>query len=176
MSTKNLWKTSEKPLKNLRRPRTFQEPLGGFPEVFKCCPFENRKPLKNLLKTSCTLSNCEVPFHQPTNNEHKSILRTRRLNRSRPKSALGAASITSMTAYYTRISPENHQVACPIEVYSVEEYRCLMVLPERVLYQQEVSKRFLKTSRWSTYFVYVRPPKTRGFPEVFQRFFRGFWF
>ena len=32
-------KTSEKPLKNLWRPRTFQEPPGGFPEVFKCCPF-----------------------------------------------------------------------------------------------------------------------------------------
>ena len=28
-------KTSEKPLKNLRGPRTFQEPLGGFPEVFQ---------------------------------------------------------------------------------------------------------------------------------------------
>ena len=91
---------------------------------------------------------------------------------SRPKSALGAASITSLTAYYyTSKSFENHQVACPIEVYSVEEYRCLMVLPERLLYQQEVSKRFLKTSRWSTYFVYVRTPKTRGFSEVFGRHF-----
>ena len=81
-----------------------------------------------------------------------------------------------MTACNTSKSPENHQVACLIEVYSVEEYTCLMALPERVLHQQEVFKRFLKTSRWSTYFVYVRPPKTRGFPEVFQRFLiLGFW-
>ena len=47
---------------------------------------------------------------------------------SRPKSALGAASITSMTACYTSKSPENHQVACLIEVYSVEEYTCLRFL------------------------------------------------
>ena len=39
-----------------------------------------------------------------------------------------------------------------------------MVLPER----QEVSKRFSKTSRWSTYFVYARTQKTRGFSEVFD--------
>ena len=73
-----------------------------------------------------------------------------------------------MTACYTSKFPENHQVACSIEIYSVEEYRCLMVLPERVLYRREVSRRFLKTSRWSTYFVYVRTPKTRGFSEVFD--------
>ena len=95
----------------------------------------------------------------------------RRLNRSRPKSALDTASITSMTAFYTSKSPENHEVACSIEIYSAEEYRWLMVLPELVLYRREVSKRFLKTSRWSTYFVYVRTPKTRGFSEVFGRHF-----
>ena len=39
----------------------------------------------------------------------------RRLNRSRPKSALGAATITSKTAYHTSKSPENHEVACSIE-------------------------------------------------------------
>ena len=50
-------KTSGKPLKNLWRPRTFQEPLGGFPQVFKCCPFQKdniRKP-----KTS------QKPFLKP---------------------------------------------------------------------------------------------------------------
>ena len=41
---------------------------------------------------------------------------------------------------------------------------------------RQVFKRFLKISLWSTYFVYVRTPKTRGFPEVFQRFLiLGFW-
>ena len=30
--------------------------------------------------------------------------------------------------------PQNRQVSSLIEVYSVEEYRCLMGLPERVLY------------------------------------------
>ena len=33
-----------------------------------------------------------------------------------------------------------------------------------------------RISLWSTYFVYVRTPKTRCFPEVFQRFLvLGFW-
>ena len=41
---------------------------------------------------------------------------------------------------------------------------------------RHVFKRFLKISIWSTYFVYIRIPKTRGFPEVFQRFLiLGFW-
>ena len=49
-----------KPLKNLRGPRTFQEPLGGFPEVFKCCPFQkdniwkpktSQKPFEDLVDT-----------------------------------------------------------------------------------------------------------------------------
>ena len=36
---------------------------------------------------------------------------------------------------------------------------------------RQIFKRFLKISPWSIYFVYVRTPKTRGFPVVFQRFF-----
>ena len=35
--TKNV---DQKPPKNLWRPRTFQQPLEGFQEVFKCCPFQ----------------------------------------------------------------------------------------------------------------------------------------
>ena len=31
-------------------------------------------------------------------------------------------------------------------------------------------QKVLKISLWSTYFVYVRTPKTRGFPKDFQRF------
>ena len=51
-------KTSEKPLKNLWRPRTFQEPLGGFPEVFKCCPFEK----DNIWKPKTS----QKPFWKPS--------------------------------------------------------------------------------------------------------------
>ena len=37
-------------------------------------------------------------------------------------------------------------------------------------------QKVLKISLWSTYFVYVRTPKTRGFPKDFQRFFFSYIF
>ena len=46
---------------------------------FRRTTFESRKPLKNLLKTSFTLSNFIIPSHQLTINGYKSILWSRML-------------------------------------------------------------------------------------------------
>ena len=163
MSTENLWKTSEKTPETENLSRTSLRFSRG-------------------LKTSCTLSNFKVPFQQLTNNEHKSILWSRVL-----QSDIGEQSELGMPQVMIPLSP-----ACDDQWKPVTPANLLRIIRSHVksnfipwnnigvlwyyLSGCYISRRFSKgfwKPRAGRHISYMSDHQK---PEVFQRFFRGFWF